>query len=164
MENTLSFFFMRLVQRFFMLMTGICLASFVFYLLFKNHQEIIVDNDGVGTTQNIRAILSEENFDLNPDTSLADSQSRDIFSLSPDNNASVSAVPAPHGELPSNIKIVGLLVAHPSQIILEDSLTNKTYFINEGDTQDGVRIVKSSHDQMTINYQGQDINVPIHKN
>ena len=60
--------------------------------------------------------------------------------------------------------MVGILIAHPSQIIIEDTLVNKTYFIDEGSAQAGIKIVRVNNDQMVINYQGQDIPVPITKN
>jgi hypothetical protein len=69
----------------------------------------------------------------------------------------------PKGQLPAHLKIVGILISNPSQIVIEDTLAGKTYFINEGESQAGIKIKQVSRDQMIINFQGQDIHVPITK-
>jgi type II secretory pathway component PulC len=90
-------------------------------------------------------------------------QARDIFSLTPAVSPSGAVENTPKGQLPVHLKIVGILIAHPSQIVIEDSFANKTYFIDEGNPQAGIKIAKVGKDQMIINYQGQDIVVPISK-
>jgi type II secretory pathway component PulC len=91
-------------------------------------------------------------------------EGRDIFSLSDADDTSGNVENTPQGQLPAHLKIVGILISNPSQIIIEDTFAKKTYFIDESDPQDGIKIVKVNKDQMTINYHGQDIYVPIRKN
>ena len=101
-------------------------------------------------------------FDLKPIGVSAESHVRDLFSLS--TPAPAGAVEnTPKGQLPDHLKITGILIGHPSQIVINDTTTNTTYFIDEGQTQGGIKIVKAGRDQLIINYQGQDIPVPVVK-
>lgn len=97
-------------------------------------------------------------FDLRPYDM---NNSRDIFSLTAEVSPSGVVEKTLKGELPEHLKVVGIIVAHPPQIIIEDSFLNKTFFINQGEPQDGINIVQVNRDQMIISYQGQDISVPI---
>lgn len=121
------------------------------------------ENDAVASTKGVALMTPSPAFDLKPFNALLDSQGRDIFSLTP-SLPSGAAKSTPKGQLPDNLKIVGILIAHPSQIVIEDTSSNSTYFIDEGESKDGVKIVKVDQDRMTINYQGQDIVVPVSKN
>ena len=125
------------------------------------------DNDGLASPKGISLTSSSllPVFDLKPfETSTTTQQVRDIFSLTPPAASSGSAENTPKGQLPDHLKVVGVLIGHPSQIIIEDSSSNNTYFIDEGQAQDGIKIVKALRNQITINYQGQDISVPVTKN
>ena len=102
-------------------------------------------------------------LDGQPDEAAGNEQARDIFSLSTDSNGGVVEA-TPKGQLPSHLKVVGIVISHPSQIIIEDSAVNKTYFVDEAHADGGIKIVKVGTDQMIINYQGQDISVAVSKN
>jgi len=102
-------------------------------------------------------------LDLNLNKEPDSAQARDIFSLS-DVDSTGTIENTPKGQLPAHLKIVGILIADPSQIIIEDTFAKKTFFIDEYHPQDGIKIVRVIANQMTVNYQGQDINVPVTKN
>ncbi len=122
------------------------------------------ENSSVVSMKRVGLISPSPAFDLKPYDASANVQARDIFSLSTDVSPSGIVENTPKGQLPAHLKIVGILIAHPSQIIIEDSFLHKTYFIDEENPQAGIKIVRVSKDQMIINYQGQDISVPVNKN
>jgi len=153
----------RLVQRLSMVVTLLCVAYVIFFVLFKSHDNSMPENSSVISTKAVPLASASFTLDLKPYQETGQAQARDIFSLTPvDQSGAVENTPK--GQLPAHLKVVGILIAHPSQIIIEDSLTNNTYFIDENNPQAGIKIVQVSPDQMTINYQGQDIAVPISKN
>ena len=86
---------------------------------------------------------------------------RDIFSrisLQPDLNSAV-----PSGQLPPNIKLVGIIISNPTQVVLEDTLLKQTQFIIEGQkTVDGINIERIENEKgvVYLNYHGQII--PLH--
>jgi type II secretory pathway component PulC len=165
MGNTFSWPTIRLVQRLSMILTLGCSAYVIFFLLFKNQENSIPENNSNVSTKGIGLVLPSPVFDLTPyqETGQID-QARDIFSLPTNIAPSGTVENTPKGQLPGHLKVVGIAVGHPSQIVIEDSFANKTYFVDEGNPQAGIKIVKVSKDQMIINYQGQDIAVPINKN
>jgi hypothetical protein len=89
---------------------------------------------------------------------------RDIFQAKAETAiSSGQAAAAPTGELPANLKVVGILVGRPSQIIIEDATIRQTYFINEGETQGGIRLQRVDPDKFVINYLDQDIAININQ-
>jgi hypothetical protein len=164
MENTFAWPVIRLVQRLSVFITVACCVYAVFFLFFKHQDNPMPEKSSIVSTKGTGLVSPSPVFDLKPYDASADAQARDIFSMAPAGNPSGAVENTPQGQLPDHLKIVGILVAHPSQIIIEDSLANKTYFIDEGNPQAGIKIVKVNKDQMIINYQGQAISVPIKKN
>ena len=163
MGNTFSLPLIRLVQRVSMILT-LCCCVYVFVFLFsKNQDQSVLESPSV-LTKGAVALAPSETFDLKLYNPSANTQTRDIFSLTPDTAAPGAVANTPKGQLPANLKVVGIVVSKPSQIIIEDSSANTTYFVTEGNPQGSIKIVKVSPDQMVINYQGQDIDVPIAKN
>jgi len=149
-------------QRLSMFITLGCCMYVVYFLFTKDKGNKLPENSSVVSIDRSAGLASSATIiDLKPYASV-DTQARDIFSL---NSAAPSGAVenTPKGQLPDHLKIVGILVSHPSQIVIEDTLANKTFFINEGESQDGIRIGRVSKDQMLINYQGQNITVPITK-
>jgi len=153
----------RLVQRLSIFVTIACCAYVILFLLFKNRDTFIPENNSIVPSKGIELVSSSSVFDLKPFDATAGAQARDIFSMTTQ-APSGPVENTPKGQLPNHLKIVGVLIAHPSQIIIEDTLANKTYFIDEGAPQAGIKIVQVGRDQMVINYQGQDIPVPVNKN
>jgi type II secretory pathway component PulC len=148
-----------------MILTVGCLAYVILFLFSKNQDNSMAENSSVVSTKGINLITPTPTFDLEPYQETGQiAQARDIFSMTPAVSPSGAVENTPKGQLPGHLKIVGILVAHPAQIVIEDSFTNKTYFIDEGNPQAGIKIVQVSKDQIIINYQGQDISVPIKKN
>jgi type II secretory pathway component PulC len=141
---------------------GSC-AYVIFFLVFKNKDNLLPENNRIIGANNISLLSPSPVFDLKSEDASLDPHARDIFSMG--TAVDLSGVEnTPIGQLPDHFKIVGILIAHPSQIIIEDRLANKTYFINEGSPQAGIKIMRVRKDQMIINYQGQNISVPIDKN
>ena len=144
----------RLAQRLSMVVTLACCVYVVFFLLSEKSSDVPME----------AVSLPSPAFDLKASDAPADAPVRDIFSLDTAVTSTGTGESAPKGQLPEHLKIVGIVIAHPSQIIVEDSLAHKTYFIDEGAPQAGIKIMQVNKNQMTINYQGQDISVAIHKN
>jgi hypothetical protein len=148
-----------------MLLTLGCCAYITFFLLSKNRDNIMPNSSSHVPAKNIGAMtpLSTPANDFISNSMPFNAQSRDLFSITPAVSPNGPGESTPKGQLPAHLKIVGIVIAHPAQIIIEDSLLNQTYFIDEGNPQAGIKIVKVGKDKMVINYQGQDIDVSVNK-
>jgi len=144
-----------------MILTLGCLAYVIFFLLSKDQDNPISESGSVPTKE-IGLVSPALVLDLKLHDASIVSQARDIFSLSVGPSGAVENTPK--GQLPNHLKIVGILIAHPSQIIIENTFAKKTYFIDEANPKAGIKIVRVEKNQMIINYQGQDISLPISKN
>lgn len=163
MGNTFAWPMIRLIQSVSMVLTLACSAYVIFFLCCKDKENPLAENSGIISTNNIGLISPLPVFDLKSYDRAANPQARDIFSISASDNLSGAVENTPKGQLPDHLKIVGILIAHPSQIIIEDKLAKKTYFIDEENPQAGIKIARVYKNLMILNYQGQDISVPIHK-
>ena len=162
MVNTFSLSLIRLAQRLFMLLMLSCCTYVVFFLFSKDQDNPMPNNNAVASKKGVALIAPVPVFNLKPYDASVNVQARDIFSLASVNPSGV-VENTPKGQLPNHLKVVGILIAHPSQIVIEDTFSNTTYFIDQENPQDGIKIVKVGRDQMTINYQGQDIILPVNK-
>jgi len=162
MGNTFSLGLIRLIQRLSMILTLGCCGYVIIFLFSKNQDNGMVNNSSAAKPVVAALSLPSADDGIKPYPEAVNNQARDIFSLAAENLTGV-ANNTPKGQLPDNLKVVGIIVAKPSQIIIEDSLSKKTYFIDETTPQAGIKIIRVNKDEMTINYQGQDIPVPIIK-
>jgi len=165
MVNTFALSIIRLIGRVSIVLTLGCCVYVVLFLFSKNRDNLMSENNTMTSnkgTEMVSPPLSPV-FNLKPFDASTDVQVRDIFSLTaPTSSGAVEKTLK--GQLPDHLKIVGILIGHPSQIVIEDSGSNTTYFIDEGHSQDGIKIVSVGKDMLTVNYQGQDIIVPVKKN
>ena len=93
--------------------------------------------------------------------------SRDIFvssGTSIDGGADPSKTAVPAGQLPPNFKVVGFDLGVHSQVIIEDSSTHQTYFIEQGKKQAGIGIESVTKDKVFLSYQGQTIQINLKGN
>ena len=89
---------------------------------------------------------------------------RDIFSNDP-TAADVAANPiTPAGQLPSNLRIVGIVLAKTPEIIIEDASARQTYFIRQGQVSNNISFKRVEGNTLWLEYQGQEIAVPVKKN
>ena len=164
MGNTFAWPMIRLVRRLSMILTLGCCVYVVFFLFFKGRENPILESgQGAVSASNAALILPSPAIDLKPYDASTGDQARDIFTLDSSVGPSGTVENTPKGQLPEHLKVVGILIGSPSQIIIEDNFAKKTYFINEGSAQAGIKIKQVSKDRMIINYQGQDITVPVSK-
>jgi len=163
MVNQLSLPLIRLFQRLSMFLTFLCCAYVVFFLYFKKQDTSNSINNSNVETQKIAVLAPSPLVDLNYMGGYSNGQARDIFTIVTDVQSTGNVDSTPKGQLPDHLKVVGLIIGHPSQIIIEDSMVNQTYFIEEGKPQAGINIVKVDPDKMIINYQGQSIPIPVTK-
>jgi hypothetical protein len=93
-------------------------------------------------------------------------ESRDIFSTSAAVNAGDAAQKSiiPAGQLPPNLKVVGLDLGPKTQVIIEDVTANQTYFITQGQSEIGISILSVEKDKIFLNYQGQRIEIGLKGN
>ena len=143
-----------------MILTLGCFVYLAFFLLSKGQGDPMGEDSGFVAAKDQNTVPTPLSFDLKPNDN---AQARDIFSLSTDAGLSGAVEITPKGQLPAYLKVVGILIGHPSQIIIEDSNAQRTYFIGEKTPQGGIKIVQAGRDQIIINYQGQDISVPVNK-
>ena len=163
MANTFALSLIRLAQRFFILLMLSCCAYVIFFFFSKDQDDSMTKNNTLVSRKGIALMSPSPVFDLKPYQETGQmTRARDIFSLTTA-TSSGAVENTPKGQLPDHLKVVGILIANPSQIIIEDTSSNTTYFIDEDHPQDGIRMLKAGRDQMIINYQGQDIIVPVTK-
>ncbi len=89
---------------------------------------------------------------------------RDIFGFAAPAAADPAASGTPSGELPAHLKVVGIVIAYPAQVIIEDTDAHQTYFIEEGKAQAGIKIERAAKDKIFINYQNQSIAIAVKGN
>lgn len=68
---------------------------------------------------------------------------------------------APSGQLPGNYKITGIVIAHPVEVVIEDTSRKESYFISEGRPAGGFSIGFIEKDRIILNYQGQSFSLPV---
>lgn len=163
MGNTFSSPIIRWIQYVSIILTLACLAYVVFFMFFKAKDNPAPIDKGAFVAKNTSLVPPLPTFDLKPFVS-SSGQMRDVFSLTQEVSPTGAVVNTPKGQLPDHLKVVGIVIGHPSQIIIEDSFNHQTYFIDEGTPQNGIKIAQVQKKQMIINYQGQNISVPISKN
>ncbi len=82
-------------------------------------------------------------------------QNRNLFSPYVDSSAIF-----PTGQLPANLKVVGISLGGHPQVVLEDINMHQSYFIDETPNQ-GMSIKSVESDKILLNYQGQTIEIPL---
>ncbi|MBF0490276.1 MAG: hypothetical protein HQL15_06600 [Candidatus Omnitrophica bacterium] len=88
---------------------------------------------------------------------------RDIFSSPKQENLAKQSNPA--GQLPDNLKVVGIVFANPVQVVIEDTTNHQTFFIEQGAApENGISIKSALKDKVILMYQGQDIEVQVKGN
>ena len=62
---------------------------------------------------------------------------------------------------PEHLKIVGIVIGEPSEVIVEDTVQQTTLFLKPGDEQGDIRVKSIEQNMVIFNYLGQDIQVTI---
>ena len=163
MGNKVAWPVIHLVQRLSMMLTLCCSIYLIVFLLINAHDNSITAGSNNVSLKDTSLISAVPVLDSKPNGAAVSVQSRDIFSLS-DIGPSGTVENTPKGQLPAHLKIVAMLIANPSQIVIEDAFAKKTFFIDTDHPQDGIKMVSAGNGQMVVNYQGQDITVPLTKN
>ena len=85
---------------------------------------------------------------------------RDIFTTSAKTaeNSSGETMNLP-GQLPSDLKVVGIVLGEHPQVVIENNRDHQTYFIEKGQTQAGISLEKVEKNKVYLNYQGQTIGI-----
>lgn len=63
--------------------------------------------------------------------------------------------------IPSHLKVVGVLIGNPSEVIIEDTNAKQTYFIREGKPQAGIGIEEVNRNEIVIKVEGRNVSIPI---
>ncbi len=83
---------------------------------------------------------------------------RDIFISAPDTPAEQKGAVDVKGSNAQH-RIVGLLIGKNSEVAIENTGQQKTYFIQEGQTEDGVSFQRVENGQIWLSYQGKTFSV-----
>ncbi len=151
------------VQRLSMALTLGCCAYLAFFWTVKGHETVNAEDHHAAASKEEGLALSTPLLEMKANEALPAVQPRDIFSLS---YVSPSGMieNTPKGELPAHLKVVGIVIAQEPQLIVEDAFAKQTFFIDQDHPQDGIKIVSADSKVMIINYQGQEIRLPVSKN
>src|SRR5690348_7355041 len=99
MINTFGLSIIRIAQRLSITLT-LCSLIYVAYFFFSNnHNPSFIDDRNNISPQNIN-ISSPNIFDIKPFNATENTQARDIFSLTQNNNLSTAVENTPKGQLP----------------------------------------------------------------
>ena len=83
---------------------------------------------------------------------------RDIFNYAPiDMKEQSHEMMSP--SLPAYLRIVGILMSTPSEIVIEDTQAHKTYFLKEGEVAEPFQIFSLKDGKLVLAYQGQSFEV-----
>ena len=160
MINILSLSIPVLIKRCSIVLTLCCAAYIVYFFVISYPKPLFIESGRFSKDAVVSAPAMV--FELPSFESVASTiQQRDIF-MAPGVEALPLAVEqTPEGNLPAHFKVVGIMIAHPSQLIIEDLAARKTYFIIEGRPQAGINIVRVEKDRIIVNHQGQDILISV---
>ena len=86
---------------------------------------------------------------------------RDIFGVAQKDNILIPNLGALGNDLPSQLKVVAVIIGSPSQIVIEDSADKNTYFVEEGKSDGPFELKSVSNHKIRLNYQGQLIELPV---
>ena len=89
---------------------------------------------------------------------------RDLFGLAPlgAGTSDGNFVNSDGQSLPPHLMIVGVVIGHPSEVIIEDTQANQTFFVKEGQTVGAITLERASKQRVSLMYQGQPIEVELH--
>ena len=134
---------------------------YIFYFFYSGHQqnqpymaEIKVKNTSVNSTIDLPVPLPYESY-------ASKIKKRNVFSSSIDSSELNLANAVKPGTLPSHLKVVGIVVGDPTEVILEDTNSRQTFFIRQGHEENGMSIQKVESNQVILNYQGQAVTIPL---
>lgn len=151
------------LEYFFILLTILCIGYVGSFYLSQNK---MTDNQAAVSTADSADVNADDRVDvqdLKPyDFYAKQIDTRDVFI--PLKQAKPVEVKSFGGQLPSNFKVVGIILAKPVQVIIEDQTAHQTYFITEDAPVNGIGIKSVSGDAIVLNYQGQSIQVNIKGN
>lgn len=88
---------------------------------------------------------------------------RDLFSSSTV-STDLSTLTAAPGALPGDLKVVGIVVGNPSEVIIENTTSHQTLFIQQGKETDGISIQKVQAHQVILTYKGESVAIPLKEN
>jgi len=94
---------------------------------------------------------------------------RDLFALpqqtviqeNADTVSSSNAVSVTTSALPDHVKVVGIIVGKPSEIVIEDTQTQQTFFIQEGQAQGDFAMERVDNGRVIVSFRGQNFQIPL---
>jgi type II secretory pathway component PulC len=165
MANVLNLTYLRFATRALMALALSGIIYLAFFIL-KNLQHPTMSEYEPMVAENKAISAPIPALDLKSSESIATLvKERDIFSSDHSGDANtMNLQETPAGQLPSHLKVVGIMNSKPSQVIIEDTLTKQTYFITEANPQGGISLVHVDGTQVQVSYQGEIINITTGKN
>ncbi|MFA6321268.1 MAG: type II secretion system protein N [Candidatus Omnitrophota bacterium] len=150
---------LKLANRYLIIALGVLSLYFVIDLIFvrpyKNVQSIVA---GSGSGQSERPISAEsKNAVVIKDySSYSDSvANKSVFGKS-QGASEVGDSVSPSDELP-NVGLVGIIAGSNPQAIIEDKKSQKTYYLNKGQSFDGYVVEEITNDKVSLDYDGKKI-------
>ena len=65
--------------------------------------------------------------------------------------------------LPPHLKVVGVIITNPPEVIIEDQQAGQTYFLRLEEPNGPFRVRSVSKEQLTLDYQGQSFEVDLRR-
>jgi len=155
----ISLSLIRIAQQFFILIAVAAIGYIGFFLWASQKENTTPLPLETMTSSVANALPAEELIPVKPfSLYAAQIKERDLF------NVTVKPVEEPKekivdGQLPSHLKVVGIALGNPTQVVIENTMEQQTFFIAQGQEKDGIMIDHIDRHAVFLNYQGHLVEV-----
>jgi type II secretory pathway component PulC len=162
-----SYRFLKILEYIFLAITFMTIAYIGYFFFTKNNRPEYAAATAPVIT--IRNVTPEEvaTSELKPyDFYAQQIENRDLFTIStvPTSVSEANKPLIPEGQLPPNLKVVGIDLGARPLVVIEDTSANKTFFITQESAQEGISIQSVEKKKIFLSYQGQLIEIALKGN
>jgi len=159
--NTLKL--LKNLEYFFLLLTVVC-VGYIGYFFLTQHKTIDVSLPLPSVKLQELDSADETTQELRPyDFYAKQINGRDVF-VAPKQVKTIERTGLAAGQLPVNFKVVGIVLANPAQVVIEDQTAHQTYFVSQDSPSNGISIKYVLKDKIVLEYQNQNIDIKIKGN
>ncbi len=161
---SISLHWLVILERMFLgVLGGACL--YILYFSTTNHHHLPISPDTQTVESTAESTISASVLPSLPsyENYASKINRRDLFSSSTV-STDLSTLTAAPGALPGDLKVVGIVVGNPSEVIIENTISHQTLFIQQGKETDGISIQKVQAHQVILSYKGESVVIPLKEN
>lgn len=154
---------LKIVNKYLLIVLGVLAFYFIIDIAFirpyKNIQSIVAksgsEQDGKNPGVNNKNPISVKDY-----SSYSDSVSgRSVFGKAQGSGASSGEDVSTSENLPERMGLVGIIAGDNPQAIIEDKKSQKTYYLNKGQSFDGYVVEEITSDKVVLDFEGRKISL-----